>query len=102
MGIYKTIKNLYIQRRAEKLFDIAWDRTMDMFDDTIFDFQDKLGILDPLYDFKCRKYFELILLKNVNVVFAKEEFWITYKKLEYVGSTFIVKKKPEITAIYFD
>lgn len=102
MGIYKIIKNYRIQRKAEKLFDIAWDRTMDMFDHTIFDFQDKLDILDPFYNLKCRKYFELILDKNLDVVFAKEKFWIIYEEIEYVGKTFIAKKKPEIEAFYFN
>lgn len=101
MGIYKMIKNHRIQRKAEKLFDKAWDRTLKTFDHTIFEFQDKLDILDPLYNLKCRKYFELILDKNLDAVFVKEKFWIIYEEIEYVGKTFIFKKKPQIEALYF-
>lgn len=102
MNICKKVKDLYIQRKAEKLFDIAWDRSFNIFYATILDFQKKLHFLDPLFDQKCRMYFELILCKNLNKVFANEKFTIMYGEIEYVGKTCYPKKKPFVEAFYED
>jgi len=39
--------------------------------------------------------------KNLDAIFVKEKFWIIYEEIEYVGKTFIFKKKPQIEALYF-